>query len=130
MGDRAVAGFRTKSSEPTIFLYQHWSGSEQSKNFADALEASRSRWGDDSYATRIALSHLVGEAWNQDLGYGIYVGGTAHGSDYPFVLVADWETRRVFVCDNDNSDTTIFSVDFEDFISNHEALMDGIAWVS
>jgi hypothetical protein len=123
MGDRAVAGFRTNSSEPTIFIYQHWSGYDQSEKLAKALEASRPRWGDDSYATRIALSQMVGEEWSQELGYGIYVGGTSHGADYSYILVVEWATKKVLVCENDNSDTIVEEIDFEDFISNHEVLV-------
>lgn len=123
MGDRAVAGFRAKASDPTIFIYQHWSGYDQSARLANAINTARPRWGDDSYATRIALSQLVGDDWNQELGYGIYVGGTSHGADYSFILVVDWEMREVLVCDNDNSDRVIEAISFEDFIDNHEVLV-------
>ena len=119
MGDRAVAGFRSGLDDPTIFIYQHWSGSQQHANLANALQESRPRWDDDSYATRIALSQLIGDTWNSETGYGIYVGKTSHGADYPFCLIVDWEARNVLVCSNDNSDTVLETISFEDFIENH-----------
>lgn len=123
MGDRAVAGFRANSTSPTIFIYQHWSGYDQNAKLANAIESARPRWTDDSYATRIALSQLVGDDWNQELGYGIYVGGTAHGADYSYCLVVDWSAREVLVCDNDNSDRVIESISFDDYLANHEVLV-------
>ena len=123
MGDRAVAGFRANSTSPTIFIYQHWSGYDQSAKLAKAIESARPRWNDDSYATRIALSQLVGDDWNQELGYGIYVGGTSHGADYSYCLVVDWTSREVLICDNSNSDDVIETISFDDFIDNHEVLV-------
>jgi hypothetical protein len=66
---------------------------------------------------------LIGDDWNQELGYGIYVGGTSHGADYSYILVVDWSKREVLVCDNDNSDRVIEAISFDDFISNHEVLV-------
>lgn len=118
MGDRAVAGFRAKESDPIIFIYQHWVGGDQSEVLASALEAARPRWGDDSYATRICLSQLIGDQWNSELGYGIYVGGTSHGADYNQILIVDWSRKIVMVCDNDNSDNVVGEISFDDFIAN------------
>ncbi len=116
MGDRAVTGFRETPESPTIFIYQHWSGSEQCDVLARALEASRSRWGDDSYATRICLSQIVGDSWKGELGYGIYAGGTSHGADYDYILVVDWSRMVVMVCHNNDSDTVIGEISFDGFL--------------
>lgn len=116
MGDRAVIGFRDNAETPTIFIYQHWVDGDQSNVLARALEASRSRWGDDSYATRICFSQIVGANWNGELGYGIYVGGTSHGADYEFILVVDWSRNVVMVCLNNDSDTVIGETSFDDFL--------------
>ena len=126
MGDRAVAGFRDNPETPTIFIYQHWVNGEQSEVLAGALEASRPRWGDDSYATRICLSQIIGENWNGELGYGIYVGGTSHGADYGHVLIVDWSRKMVMVCDNDNSDLVIGEISFDDFLLRPQATVSDI----
>ncbi len=125
MGDRAVAGFREKSSktEQTIYIYQHWSGSDQIANFAHALEKARPRWSDASYATRIMVSQLVNEYWNDETGYGLYVGGTAHGADYHYILIADFEKQAVLVAENDNSDNVLEEIPFEAFLENAEVLV-------
>jgi hypothetical protein len=123
MGDRAVAGFRAKSATPTIFLYQHWSGEEQNRWFAEALEAARPRWSDDSYATRIMVSRLVNDQWTSETGFGLYVGGTSHGADYNYILVADFEKQMVLICENDNSDNVLAEIGFEDYLANYEVLV-------
>jgi len=116
MGDRAVAGFRSKNSE-TIFIYQHWVAGAQEEVLAQALDAARPRWGDDSYATRICLSQIVGDRWTAETGYGIYVGGTSHGADYDHILIVDWDKRQVIVADNDDSDNEVARLSFDEFIS-------------
>lgn len=125
MGDRAVAGFREKSSNPetTIYLYQHWSGSDQITNFAYALEKARPRWSDSSYATRIMVSQLVNDQWESETGYGLYVGGKAHGADYHYILIADFEKQAVLVAENDNAENVLEEIPFDDFISNAEVLV-------
>lgn len=118
MGDRAVAGFRAKSGEPTIFLYQHWVRGAQEQVLADALSRAQVRWGDDSYATRICLSQMIGDEWNQELSYGVYVGGTSHGADYDHILIVEWESREVIVADNADSDIEVARISFDEFISD------------
>jgi hypothetical protein len=66
---------------------------------------------------------MVGDDWSGELGYGIYAGGTSHGADYNYILVADLEKQVVLVCENDNSDNVLAEIDFEDFISNYEVLV-------
>lgn len=129
MGDRAVAGFRGKSGEPTIFLYQHWVGGEQEDVLAEALNAARSRWGDDSYATRICISQIVGDQWSNETGFGIYVGGTSHGADRDHILIVEWDSKQVIVADNDDSDNEVARISFDEFLANprvsvHEASLD------
>lgn len=125
MGDRAVAGFREKSGEPTIFIYSHWGGSDQTTIFANALEAAMPRigMGDASYATRIMVSHIVGDEWQSETGWGLYVGGTRHGADYAYILIADFERKMVLVADNDDSDNIVGEIPMDEFIANHHVLV-------
>ena len=63
MGDRANFGFVDGAGD-TICLYGHWAGHQMLGRLADAVIAARSRWNDSSYATRIAISNLIGDQWN------------------------------------------------------------------
>lgn len=72
MGDRANFGFVQENGN-TIVLYGHWAGYNMLGKLADAVIAARPRWNDESYATRIAISHLVGDQWNMETGWGLYV---------------------------------------------------------
>lgn len=73
MGDRA--NFGVKQGNDTVYLYAHWGGHEMLKHFATALAAVRDegRINDETYATRILFSQLIGNSWDQGLGYGISV---------------------------------------------------------
>lgn len=72
MGDRANFGFRQSNGE-TIVLYGHWAGHDMLGNLASAVEAARPRWQDESYATRICISQLVGDQWSVETGWGLSV---------------------------------------------------------
>jgi len=72
MGDRANFVF-VDSKGQSIVLYGHWAGHNMLSNLADAVIAARPRWTDESYATRIAISQLVGDQWNMETGWGLQV---------------------------------------------------------
>jgi len=87
MGDRANFGFRD-SKENIIFLYGHWAGHRMLENLADAVQAAEPRWGDESYATRIAISRLVGDEWTSETGWGLTVNALADNEHK--VPIIDW----------------------------------------
>ena len=72
MGDRANFVFVQPNGE-TIVLYGHWAGHNMLAKLADAVIAARPRWNDNSYATRIAISQLIGDQWNMETGWGLSV---------------------------------------------------------
>lgn len=72
MGDRANFGFVQPNGE-TIVLYGHWAGSNMLGKLADAVIKARPRWNDPSYATRIAISQLIGDDWSAETGWGLHV---------------------------------------------------------
>ncbi len=72
MGDRANFVFVQPNGE-TIVLYGHWAGHNMLAKLADAVIKARPRWNDNSYATRIAVSQLVGDQWNMETGWGLSV---------------------------------------------------------
>ena len=70
MGDRTNTVFRMADGSD-IILYQHNGGYQMMHNLATALDAARNRWADESYATRIMISNLIGDDWASETGYGI-----------------------------------------------------------
>ena len=72
MGDRANFGF-TQSNGDTIVVYGHWAGNGMLDLLARAVEKARSRWNDESYATRIAISNLIQDEWASETGWGLQV---------------------------------------------------------
>ena len=74
MGDRANFGIRQADGN-TIFVYGHWAGHQMLARFAKAIARveNAGRIDDDSYATRIIISDLIGDDWSQDLSWGITV---------------------------------------------------------
>ena len=72
MGNRANFVFVQPSGD-SIVLYGHWGGHEMLHNLADAVEKARGRWEDVSYATRIAISQLIGDQWDMETGWGLHI---------------------------------------------------------
>lgn len=70
MGDRANFGFE-QSNGDIVFLYGHWAGEGMLDTLATALDFARPRWYDEAYGTRMAISHIVGEGHDGELGWGI-----------------------------------------------------------
>lgn len=89
MGDRANFGFRQYNGE-TIVLYGHWAGHDMLAKLAVAVEAARPRWSDESYATRIAISRLVGNEWYAETGWGLSV-NTILDNEHKIPII-DWST--------------------------------------
>lgn len=72
MGDRANFVFVQPNGE-TIVLYGHWAGHNMLANLAEAAIKAQGRWSDASYATRIAISQMIGEGWSMETGWGLSV---------------------------------------------------------
>jgi len=89
MGDRANFGFK-QSNDETIVLYGHWAGHEMLANLAEAVEAARSRWTDESYATRIVISNLIGDNWHETTGWGLTVNNILDNEHK--IPVIDWRS--------------------------------------
>ena len=89
MGDRANFGFK-QSNDETIVLYGHWAGHEMLANLAEAVETARPRWTDESYATRIVISNLVGDNWNELTGWGLTVNNILDNEHK--IPVIDWRS--------------------------------------
>jgi hypothetical protein len=90
MGDRANFGFKQSNGE-TIVLYGHWAGFDMLANLASAVESARARWDDESYATRICVSQLVGDQWQAETGWGLSVNRILDNEHK--IAIIDWTTK-------------------------------------
>lgn len=96
MGDRAVVGFAPSADAPTIYLYSHWGASSLIADTQRALREAQGRWSDSEYATRVAISQIIGDGWRGETGYGLSVDSYAM-PDLPYVLRIVWDERKVYV---------------------------------
>ena len=122
MGDRMVIGFKAKQDDPTIYLYTQWGGEDRYKDLANSLLAAQSRWDDPSYATRIALTQVVGDRWNQPLGYGVSANDFCW-PDYDDIPVVTWTTQTIDIYvgvmnhDEIEKSTPRHSMSFDEFMN-------------
>jgi len=70
MGDRATFVIEQENGQ-SIYLYSHWGGEGMMDTVAHALNVARPRWSDESYATRIFISQIIGSEWSSETGYGL-----------------------------------------------------------
>ena len=115
MGDRANFGFRD-SKDNVVFLYGHWAGHNMLQNLADAVQIARPRWTDESYATRICISQMIGEDWAQETGWGISVNQLSDNEHK--VPIIDWR-KQTFTLMEEDLTTVVFSTDLNSFVAKY-----------
>ena len=98
MGDRANFGFVQPNGE-TIVLYGHWAGYQMLGKLADAVIAARPRWNDPAYATRIAISHLIGNEWSNETGWGLHVNEISDNEHK--IAIVDWNQQTFSLHEED-----------------------------
>jgi len=118
MGDRANFGFKQSSGE-TIVLYGHWAGYQMLSKLSHAVEQARPRWTDESYATRICISQLVGEDWNSETGWGLSVNRILDNEHK--IPVIDW-SAQTFSLHEELDGPPIFTMDLNAFCSKYSEL--------
>ena len=94
MGDRANFGFVQPNGQ-TIVLYGHWAGHQMLGRLADAVIAARPRWNDVAYGTRIAISHLIGNEWANETGWGLHVNEISDNEHK--IAIVDGLQKGIFV---------------------------------
>ena len=119
MGDRANFGFKQSSGE-TIVLYGHWAGYQMLSKLSHAVEQARPRWTDESYATRICISQLVGEDWNSETGWGLSVNRILDNEHK--IPVIDW-TAQTFTLFEEDLTTEVFSLSLDKFCNKYSQLV-------
>jgi hypothetical protein len=89
MGDRVVYSIR-QDKDLSVNLYSHWGGHDRFVTLAAALKAAEPRWNDMSYCTRIIVSQLIGDQWNEETGFGLWASnenGAYYGGDHPDIVI-------------------------------------------
>jgi len=118
MGDRANFGFKDRKGD-TVFLYGHWAGHRMLENLANAVEAARPRWNDETYATRIAISHLINDEWKSETGWGISINTLADNEHK--VPVINW-AAKTFTLMEEDLQTVVFSSSLDVFVTKYSQL--------
>jgi hypothetical protein len=117
MGDRANFGFRDRKGD-TVFLYGHWAGFKMLETLADAVHVAEPRWTDESYATRICISNIIGPAWEPLTGWGITVNELADNEHK--VPVIDW-SKQTFTLYEEDLSTVVFTTDLNSFVTKYSS---------
>ena len=99
MGDRANFGF-VQPNGNTIVLYGHWAGAQMLGQLADAVIAARGRWNDPAYATRIAISQIIGDQWNMETGFGLHVNEISDNEHK--IAIVDWNQQTFSLHEEDD----------------------------
>ena len=115
MGDRANFGFRDRKGD-TVYLYGHWAGYEMLGTLARAVNVAKPRWTDEPYATRIAISNIVGPDWEQLTGWGVTVNELCDNEHK--VPVINWEEQTFTLYEEDLS-TEVFHMPLQDFVDKY-----------
>ena len=66
---------------------------------ADAVIAARPRWNDPAYATRIAISHLIGNEWSNETGWGLHVNEISDNEHK--IAIVDWNQQTFSLHEED-----------------------------
>lgn len=85
----ARTNFTFKDEAGSITLYSHWGGDSKHMDLARALDKASGRlnMGDTSYALRIMISQLIGTEWDQETGFGLFIGDEGGEEQYSPVTV-------------------------------------------
>ena len=127
MGDRANFVFVQPSGE-TIVLYSHWGGHNMLANLAEAVAKAQSRWSDPSYATRIAISQMIGDGWAFETGWGLSVNEILDNEHK--IPVVDWAQMTFSLHEEDSyhnldnkvrgmKNEAIFTQDLRSFVEKY-----------
>ena len=110
MGARTNFTFIT--SDGALTLYSHWGGESKFQDLAHALERAQARRGDTSYELRIIISQLIGQDWDSETGFGLFI-GTQGGEE-------SYETCTVFLERDMVVRGTGSSLSIQDFIDSQK----------
>jgi hypothetical protein len=70
------------------------------QNLAEAVAKAQGRWSDPSYATRIAVSQMIGDGWGFETGWGLLVNEI--GDNEHKIPVIDWQQMTFSLHEEDS----------------------------
>jgi hypothetical protein len=108
MGARINFVFKD-GTDSSVVLYSHWGQTDWETDIAMALQHSKPRWTDSSYATRMMISHLIQHSLLEETGFGIY--------SINNVGSMDLGEQTVVIDFTDKTITDNVSVDFDKFVA-------------
>jgi hypothetical protein len=97
-------------------------------NLAEAVAKAQPRWSDPSYATRIAISNLIGDGWSMETGWGLHVNEI--GDNEHKIAIVDF-TQMTFSLHEEDSfynldnkvrgmkNEAIFTMDLRSFVEKY-----------
>lgn len=112
MGARVIYNIK-QADGLFVCLYSHWGETRALEDTARALEKARDRWDDETYCARIIVSQLVGNDWDDLLGFGLWASNepckdetwvlidlpaqqvTAQDGTHPFVSFVAYHSEKV-----------------------------------
>jgi hypothetical protein len=107
MGARINFVFKD-GTDSSVVLYSHWGQTEWQTDIARALQHSKPRWSDSSYATRMMISYLIQDSILDETGFGLYA---VNGDNFDLgeqTVVIDFTNRTII---------DEVSVDWEAFVN-------------
>lgn len=114
MGARINFVFKD-GSDSSVVLYSHWGQTEWETDIAGALQHSKPRWSDSSYATRMMISYLIQDSVLDETGFGIYAINNEGSMDLgEQTVVIDFVNKTV---------TDNVSVDWDKFVAAYSPLV-------
>jgi hypothetical protein len=108
MGARINFVFKD-GTDSSVVLYSHWGQTDWETDIALALQHSKPRWADSSYATRMMISHLIQHSLLEETGFGIYSINNLGSMDLG--------EQTVVIDFTDKTITDNVSVDFDKFVA-------------
>jgi hypothetical protein len=123
MGARVNFVFKTELDKPNIVLYSHWGETTWRFDLAMAIERAnpRLKMGDVPYATRIMISSLIGNDWESETGYGIYLLTDTEVAEgmFDFPVEIDMTTQMINDEGNWHSFESFREYHLEEMTANH-----------
>ena len=105
MGDRRTA--KIQMSNGSLYIYSHGGGKSMVQDAEQAIIAAKSRWHDESYATRIIVDQMTKYVRDRTEGYGLMLcpaeGGDEYGAN-PSIII-DLRRRRLVVCSKNEKES-------------------------
>ena len=77
---------------------------DRQRQAARAGIKARPRWSDPAYATRIAISQLIGDQWNMETGWGLHVNEISDNEHK--IAIVDWEQQTFSLHEEDTFQNT------------------------